>query len=58
MKHPNFEITENILINFLLLPKLSNIQLSTKNYSHSLKVESYIIWWECLGLRAQEKASQ
>ena len=58
MKHPNFEITENILINFLLLTKLSNIQLSTKKYSHSLKVESYTIWWECLGLRAQEKASQ
>ena len=58
MKHPNFEITANILINFLPLPKLSNIQLSTEKYSHSLKVESYIIWWEYLGLRAQETTSQ
>ena len=23
-------------------------------YSHNLKVESYFIWWECLGLWAQE----
>ena len=58
MKHPNFEITANILINFLPLPKLSNIQLSTKKYSHSLKVESYIIWWDYLGLRGQETTSQ
>ena len=31
--------------------------MSTKKYSHNLKVESYFIWWECLGLRAQEMAS-
>ena len=24
--------------------------MSTKKYSHNLKVESYFIWWECLGL--------
>ena len=29
-----------------------------KKYSHNLKEESYFIWWECLGLWAQETASQ
>ena len=24
--------------------------LSTKKYSHNLKVESYFTWWECLQL--------
>ena len=24
----------------------------TKKYSHNLKVESYFIWWEYLGLEA------
>ena len=28
----------------------------TKKYSHNLKVESYFIWWEYLGLRAGETA--
>ena len=32
--------------------------VSTKKYSINLKVESYFIWWESLGLRAQETASQ
>ena len=32
--------------------------LLTKIYSHNLKAESYFIWWECLGLRAWETASQ
>ena len=31
--------------------------LLTKKYSHNMKVESYFIWWECLGLWAQETAS-
>ena len=40
-------------------PKHScQIKLSTEKYSHNLKVESYFIWWECLGLQAQETASQ
>ena len=26
--------------------------MSTKKYSHNLKVESYLIWWKCLGLQA------
>ena len=30
----------------------------TKKYSHNLKVESYFIWRECLGLRVRETASQ
>jgi len=29
-----------------------------EKYSHNLKIESYLIWWECLGLRAWETASQ
>ena len=28
-----------------------------QKHSHNLKVESYFIWWECLGLWAQETAS-
>ena len=32
--------------------------VSTKKYSHNLKVESYFIWWECLGPWAWETASQ
>ena len=32
--------------------------VSTKKYSHNLEVESYFIWWECLGLQAQETVSQ
>ena len=32
--------------------------LSTKKISHSLKLESHFIWWECLGPWAQETASQ
>ena len=31
---------------------------STKNHSHSPKVESYFIWWECLGLWTWDTASQ
>ena len=30
----------------------------SKKYSHNLKVGSYFIWWECLGLWAWETASQ
>ena len=32
--------------------------LSTKRYSHNLKIKSYFIWLECLVLWAQETASQ
>ena len=32
--------------------------LLTKKYSQNLKVESYLIWWECLGLWIWETASQ
>ena len=30
--------------------------MSTEKHSHNLKVESYFIWWECLGLWAHETA--
>ena len=29
-------------------------KLSTRKYNHNLKVQSYFIWLECLGLRARE----
>ena len=29
--------------------------VSTKNYSHSLKVEDYFIWWKCLALWAPRR---
>ena len=32
--------------------------LSTKKHSQNLKVERYLIWWECLGLWIWETASQ
>ena len=32
--------------------------VSTEKYSHNLKVESCFIWWELLGLQAQEVVSQ
>ena len=31
--------------------------LLTKKYNHDLKVESYFIWWECLGHRARDSIS-
>ena len=27
----------------------------TKKYSHNLKVESYFIWWECLGSKPRRQ---
>ena len=34
-----------------LITKLAR-DVPNKEYSHDLKVESYFIWWECLGLQA------
>lgn len=36
----------------------SPVRLSTKKHSHNLKVDSYFVWWECLGLQTQKTASQ
>ena len=38
--------------------KASWRKMLTKKYSQDLKVESYFIWWECLGLWAQETPPQ
>ena len=38
--------------------KHGNMFVLTEKYSHNLKAESYFIWWEYLGLRAGETASQ
>jgi len=32
--------------------------LLIKRYSHNLKIKSHFIWWECIGLWAQETAPQ
>ena len=34
------------------VPEACEVDCQLKKYSHNLKVESYLIWWKCLGLQA------